>query len=49
MNVYCNICNPFQYQTKFMTDPTLRTQVNKDLTDFEDGHAQRQRCRRCPS
>ena len=34
-NVYCNICNPFNYQTKFMADATLRTQVNKDLTDFE--------------
>jgi phospholipase C len=34
-NVYCNICNPFNYQTKFMANDTLRTQVNKDLTDFE--------------
>jgi phospholipase C len=33
-NVYCNICNPFNYQTKFMTDPTLRTTVNQDTTDF---------------
>jgi phospholipase C len=33
-NVYCNICNPFNYQTKFMADPTLRTTVNQDTTDF---------------
>ena len=34
--VYCNICNPFNYQSKFMADATLRPQVgNRDLTDFE--------------
>lgn len=31
---YCNICNPFLYQTHFMTDPTLRTEVNKDTSDL---------------
>jgi phospholipase C len=25
----------FEFQSRFMTDPTLRTQVNKDLTEFE--------------
>jgi phospholipase C len=25
----------FEFQTRFMTSPTLRPQVNKDLTDFE--------------
>jgi phospholipase C len=33
--VYCNVCNPFNYQTKFMTDPALRAMANKDLTDFQ--------------
>jgi phospholipase C len=34
-NVYCNICNPFNYQKQFMTSDTLRPQVNQDLVDFE--------------
>ncbi|HEY4044450.1 MAG TPA: alkaline phosphatase family protein [Rhodopila sp.] len=29
--------NPFNFQTRFMTNATLRTQANKDLTDFEAG------------
>jgi phospholipase C len=33
-NVYCNICNPFQYQTSIMTNPTLRDAVLKDTADF---------------
>jgi phospholipase C len=33
-NVYCNICNPFNYQTKFMADPALRGVVNQDTDDF---------------
>ena len=33
-NVYCNICNPFLYQTFFMTNPALRTTVNKDTSDL---------------
>lgn len=33
-NVYCNICNPFQYQTSIMTNETVREQVLKDTTDF---------------
>ena len=33
-SVYCSICNPFLYQTHFMTDPTLRAEVNKDTSDF---------------
>jgi phospholipase C len=27
--------DPFEFQSRFMTSPTLRTQANKDLTDFE--------------
>ena len=26
-NVYCNICNPFQYQTSIMTNQAVREQV----------------------
>jgi phospholipase C len=33
-NVYCNICNPFQYQTSIMTSETLRDAVLKDTADF---------------
>jgi phospholipase C len=33
-NVYCNICNPFQYQTSIMTNERVRTQVLKDTTEF---------------
>nr|WP_294521221.1 alkaline phosphatase family protein [uncultured Rhodopila sp.] len=33
-NVYCNICNPFQYQTSIMTNETVREQVVKDTSDF---------------
>lgn len=33
-NVYCDVCNPFQFQSKFMTDPALRTAATKDTTDF---------------
>lgn len=33
-NVYCNICNPFQYQTSIMTKDGVREQVLKDTTDF---------------
>jgi phospholipase C len=31
---YCNICNPFNYQTKFMADPKLRGVVTQDTFDF---------------
>jgi phospholipase C len=31
---YCNICNPFQYDTSVMANPTLRTTVNKDTIDL---------------
>jgi phospholipase C len=34
--LYCNICNPFLYSASTMTDPVLRTQHNKDLSDFYD-------------
>ncbi len=33
-DVYCNICNFFQYSTTFMANPTLRTEHLKDTTDF---------------
>jgi phospholipase C len=33
-DVYCNICNPFQYQTSIMTNDTIREQVLKDTTDL---------------
>jgi phospholipase C len=33
-NVYCNICNPFQYQTSIMTNPAARDAVLKDTADF---------------
>jgi phospholipase C len=40
-DVYCNICNPFLYQTAFMTNEALRTSVMKDTadlyTDIQDG------------
>jgi phospholipase C len=31
---YCNICNGFHYQTRFMTNETLRNDHIKDTTDF---------------
>jgi phospholipase C len=33
-NVYCNICNPFNYQSKFMADPTMRMAATQDTADF---------------
>ena len=33
-DVYCNICNPFQYQTSIMTNEPVREQVLKDTSDF---------------
>jgi phospholipase C len=33
-SVYCTICNPFLYQSHFMENATLRTEVNKDTSDF---------------
>jgi phospholipase C len=40
-NVYCNICNPFQYETSIMANPTLRETVIQDLpalyNDVRDG------------
>ena len=35
-NVYCNICNPFNYQSKFMADPSLRGVATQDTADFYD-------------
>ena len=33
-NVYCNICNPFQYETSIMTNAAARDEVLKDTRDF---------------
>ncbi len=38
-NVYCNICNPFQYQTSIMTNQGVRDAVLKDTADlYNDIH-----------
>lgn len=40
-NVYCNICNPFNYETSIMTNPALRTTMIQDTknlyTDIQNG------------
>lgn len=33
-DAYCNICNPFQYQTQIMTNDAVRTEHLKDTTDL---------------
>ena len=33
-NVYCNICNPFQYQTSIMAKPAVRKAHLQDTTDL---------------
>ncbi|MBV8459173.1 MAG: hypothetical protein JO122_21485 [Acetobacteraceae bacterium] len=33
-DVYCNICNPFQYTTSIMTNPDLRKEHIKDTMDL---------------
>jgi phospholipase C len=33
-DVYCNICNPFQYETSIMTDPSVRGAYLKDTQDL---------------
>ncbi|MGA9664962.1 MAG: alkaline phosphatase family protein [Gallionella sp.] len=33
-SVYCNICNPFLYETSIMTNPTLVSEHLKDTTDL---------------
>ncbi len=33
-NVYCNICNPFQYETKIMTNSAIRTNDIQDTTSL---------------
>ncbi|MEH1962717.1 MAG: alkaline phosphatase family protein [Nostoc sp.] len=35
-NVYCNICNPFQYVTSIMTNEKVRTEHLKDTTDLDN-------------
>jgi len=34
VSVYCNICNPFLYETKIMTNPALVSEHLKDTTDL---------------
>ncbi len=34
LDTYCNICNPFQYETRIMTDASLRTAHIQDLSNF---------------
>ena len=34
LNTYCNICNPFNYETKIMTDATQRTAHLQDSKNF---------------
>jgi len=36
-NVYCNICSPFNYQSQFMADQTLRGVATQYLSDFYAG------------
>ena len=36
-NVYCNICNPFQYQTSIMANNAVREKAVKDTSDFYTG------------
>jgi phospholipase C len=33
-NVYCNICNPFQYETRIMTNPAIRDADLKDTKNL---------------
>src|SRR5205807_2105791 len=33
-NGYCQICNPFEYQTQVMADPAVRNASIKDTTDM---------------
>ena len=33
-SIYCNICNPFLYETAIMSKPAIRTAHLKDLADF---------------
>jgi phospholipase C len=33
-SLYCNICNPFQYETRIMTNETIRDESLKDTTDL---------------
>ncbi len=35
-NTYCRICNPFQYETRFMADPAMRTAHMGDVGDLFD-------------
>ncbi|HEY2510365.1 MAG TPA: alkaline phosphatase family protein [Polyangiaceae bacterium] len=35
-DIYCNICNPFQYATSIMADATVRTAHLKDTIDLYD-------------
>jgi phospholipase C len=34
LDTYCNICNPFQYETRIMTDASIRNAHIQDLSNF---------------
>jgi phospholipase C len=34
LDTYCNICNPFQYESRIMTNASLRTAHIQDLSNF---------------
>jgi phospholipase C len=34
VDIYCNICNPFQYDTSIMTNPAIRTAHLQDTTNL---------------
>ncbi|HEX4365533.1 MAG TPA: alkaline phosphatase family protein [Rhodopila sp.] len=38
-SIYCNICNPFQYETEIMTNATQRTEHLKDIPDLQSNIA----------
>ncbi len=35
-NVYCNICNPFQYETAIMTNPAARANIQDTTNLYQD-------------
>ena len=46
---YCNICNPFQYDTSIMSHPEQVTAHIQDTVEPLRGHRQQARCRRSRS
>jgi phospholipase C len=39
LDTYCNICNPFQYETRIMTNGTIRKNHIKDIKNFYENVA----------